>query len=321
VKDDATNPGTSLQEAESLVSQTHVVALVDGSNVDATWATFAQQNKVPVIGMVSSSEPFFTNSDFFAEGQTEDQLFASIVGAAKKTKAKSMALLYCAEAATCQQGVAPLKTTAKALGVPLVYNASISASSPNYTAQCLAAKQSGASALFIADAVTVIQSVAADCAKQGYTPAIVVDGESLAPAFKTATGLSKNTIFQNLNIPFFASTPAVTTMNNAFKKYQPALMKSKNFNEIAVQGWASGLLFQAAAKAGNLGVNGPPTSAQLLTGLYALKGTTLNGMAPPLTFVSGQPNPVDCWLSYALLKGGTFSSPYGLKSICASKSS
>lgn len=317
VKDDATNPGTSLQEAESLVGQSHVIALVDGSDVDATWATYAQQNKVPVIGMASSSEPFFTNSDFFAEGQTEDQLFASIVGAAKKTKAKSLALFYCAEAATCQEGVAPLKTTAKALGVPLVYDASISASAPNYTAQCLAAKQSGADALFIADGVTVIQTVASECSKQGYTPAIVIDGESLAPAFKTVPGLTKNTIFENLNMPFFASTPGIAAMNTAFKKYQPDLLKSKNFNEIAVQGWVSGLLFAAAAKAGNLGVNGSPTSAQLLTGLYTMKGATLNGMAPPLTFVAGQPNPVDCWLSYAVLKGGKFSSPYGLKSICA----
>ena len=106
-KDDSFNPGTSLTEVKTMVQEDHAIAIVDGSDVDASWADYVKQENVPVIGAESSSEPFFTNSDFYAEGQTEDQLFASIVGAAKKVKAKNMALFYCAEAATCQEGVAP----------------------------------------------------------------------------------------------------------------------------------------------------------------------------------------------------------------------
>jgi hypothetical protein len=38
-------------------------------------------------------------------------------------------------------------------------------------------------------------------------------------------------------------------------------------------------------------------------------------MAPPLTFTSGQPHPVDCWFTFAL-KNGTFSLPQGMSTTC-----
>jgi branched-chain amino acid transport system substrate-binding protein len=321
VKDDAANPTTSLADAKTFVTSDHVVALIDSSSVDSTWATYAKQQGVPVIGVASSSLPFFTNSDFFAEGQTEDMLFPSIIGAAKKAGGKNIALLYCAEAPTCQEGVAPLKAEATKENFPLVYDASISASAPSYAAQCLAAKQSGATTLFIADATTVIASVAASCAQQGYTPPIVVDGESLAPSFATEAGISKNTIFENLNAPFFAKIPGVTAMNAAFKKYTPGLLTSSNYNEVTVESWVTGLLIGAAAKAGKVGANGTPTAAQELSGLYKLKGTTLGGMAPPLTFKKGVPNPIDCWQGYTVLKNGKFSTPGGLTADCVTPAS
>jgi len=96
-------------------------------------------------------------------------------------------------------------------------------------------------------------------------------------------------------------------MTEAFNKYKPGLTKQTNYSEINVQAWAAGELFEAAAKAGKLGANGStPTSAQLYKRLYALHGATLNRLAPPLTFVKGKPNPVDCWANYVLLKNGKF---------------
>lgn len=322
VKDDAFNPGTSLTEVKTMIQVDHAIAIVDGSDVDASWANYVKQQNVPVIGAASSSEPFFLNSDFYAEGQTEDQLFASIVGAAKKVGAKNMALFYCAEAATCQEGVAPLKATGAASGVPLVYNVSISAAAPNYSAQCLAAKQAGAQSLFIADAVSVVGKVASDCAAQGYTPPIVLDGEVLAPSLAKTAGVKKYAIFNNLNVPYFSTQVAgVKTMNAAFKKYQPSVLTSPNYSEIAVQTWVSGLLLSAAAKAGGVTPSATPTAKQLITGLHTLRSNTLGGMAPPLTFKTGVPNPIDCWQGYAVLKNGKFSTPYGLKPSCATSTS
>src|SRR5579863_1252891 len=96
--DDQGNPGLSVSDAKTLVQTDHAIALVDSTNDDAGWATYIQSAKVPVVGAGNSTTPFFTNPDFYPEGQTEDALFASVIDAAKSGKAKSLALIYCAEA-------------------------------------------------------------------------------------------------------------------------------------------------------------------------------------------------------------------------------
>ena len=58
------------------------------------------------------------------------------------------------------------------LKTPLVYTTAIAYGAPNYVAQCLAAKQSGAQALIVVEAALVVQHAVADCAKQGYTPIV-----------------------------------------------------------------------------------------------------------------------------------------------------
>jgi branched-chain amino acid transport system substrate-binding protein len=60
------------------------------------------------------------------------------------------------------------------------------------------------------------------------------------------------------------------------------------------------------------GANGTtPTAADLVKGLQSLKGDTLDGWAPPLTFAAHQPHPVDCWFTTEV-KNGQFQMPIGL---------
>jgi len=316
VKDDAFNSGTSLSEAEQLINQDGVVALVDSSDVDAAWGTYAAQHNVPVVGGGSSSQLFLTNKDFFAVGQTLDDYFINFIDAAKKVGAKNMGEFYCAEAATCQEGVAPLKATAAKVGEKIGYVTEISASAPNYTAECLAAKQAGVKALTVADAVSVVLSVAADCTQQGYTPwEIALDG-AVSLSFEKAPGINNHFIGSEPDAPFFANnTPAAKAMNATIKKYAKSSYDSPNYNEQATQMYLTGLLFADAAKAGKLGVGGAPTTAELYKGLYALKGDTLGGLAPPLTFSKSHPSTVDCWY-WISVKNGKFVTPYGTKSVC-----
>ena len=80
--------------------------------------------------------------------------------------------------------------------------------------------------------------------------------------------------------------------------------------------WAGGMLFAAAAKAGNLGSN--PTSAELISGLYALPhGDTLGGLTPPLTYQKGKATTVVCWF-YAKIQNKKYTAPYGATPSCPS---
>jgi branched-chain amino acid transport system substrate-binding protein len=93
-------------------------------------------------------------------------------------------------------------------------------------------------------------------------------------------------------------------MNAAVDKYYPGLRQNPNlWGEFVVLSWPSGLLLEHAVKAGGLGPSDTPSPAEIIKGLQSLKGDTLDGWAPPLTFPAGQPHPVDCWFTARMHNG------------------
>jgi branched-chain amino acid transport system substrate-binding protein len=315
--DDTYNPNTSLTEVKKLVTQDHVVALVDSSDVDAAWSKYVDGTGVPVVGGGSSGILETTDPNWFAVGQTLDDYFINFIDAAKKVGANSIGEFYCAEAATCQEGVAPFEATAKKVNEKVPYVTQVSFSAPNYDAQCLAAKQAGVEALTVADAVSVGESVANDCLKQGYTPwQIALDG-AVAESFQTAPGLANHFIGSEPDLPFFSNnTPAAKLMNTILKKYaNKDTLQSPNYNEQATQMYLSGPLLATAIKDSGAGSHKTITSADIKKGLYSFHNETLGGMAPPLNYKKGQANPVDCWY-WIRIQQGKFTTPYGVKPVC-----
>jgi branched-chain amino acid transport system substrate-binding protein len=315
--DDAYSPRRSLAEVEQLVTEDHVVGLVDASAVDAAWSTYVDGAGIPVVGGGSSSELADTDPNWFAVGQTLDDDFINVIDAAKKVGASTMGELYCAEAVTCQESVAPLEATAKKVGEKIGYVNQIPSSAPNYDAQCLAAKLAGVEALVVADSVSVVATVADDCTTLGYTPWVIALGGAVAESFQKAPGLSDHFIGSEPDLPFFAHrTPASKLMEATLKKYANFFtLASPNDNELATQMYVSGLLLAAAVKDGGAGSSRSITAAAIKKGLYAFHDETLGGMAPPLNFTKGVPNPVDCWY-WIRIQNGAFTMPYGAKPVC-----
>jgi branched-chain amino acid transport system substrate-binding protein len=301
LEDDAANPGTSVSEAQTLIAD-HVDAIADMSIVDQTWASIVQTAKIPVVGVNETETPFYTNPDFYPEGQTNDSVTYANIVTAKAAGAKNLGDLYCAEAPSCQQGVPLIQAAGTKLGIPVIYNASIAATAPNYTAQCVAAQQQHVSAVFIGDASVVIARVATDCAQQNYTPIYVTEGEGFGLAMATAPGLKDKLWSEYSTVPFFAKIPATKAMNTAVDKYYPGLRTNQTeWSQLTAEAWASGLLLKDALK--GLSSSATPTAALVLKGLNSVKGDTLGGMAPPLTFKAGKDHPVDCWFTGRVING------------------
>jgi len=292
VKDDGYNPGTSLADAKQLVQQDHVVALFDNSDVSSSWASYVEQQKVPVLGG-QETDAGYTNPDFFPPGATFNFFTDADAAATKKVGVKKMADLYCVEVAICAQSASELGASLKQIGLDLVYSAGIGFAAPNYTAQCLAAKQSGATGMTVGDATAIVVKVAEDCAAQGYTPIELSGDGTVAISWLTIPAMQGNVDVQS-NLPWFVHDAATKDMYAALDKYAPTVPKSPNFGEIALQAWTSGPELQAAAAAGHLGAK--PTAAAITAGLYALpKGTTLGGLAPPLHFAKGKTASNSCF--------------------------
>jgi branched-chain amino acid transport system substrate-binding protein len=219
--------------------------------------------------------------------------------------------MYCAEAAVCAEGVAPLKAVSSALNIPLVYDTSITFDAPNYTAQCLAAKQAGADVLWIAQSVTATLAAGNSCTQQGYTPLELDHDDGITAAVLNAPAFNNHMISVQPDIPFSVkSTPGMKNMYAQLKKFDPRALTPANIGAEVQQTWATGALIQKAASLG-----GSTTSADFINGLYKLHNDTFSGLTTLLTYARGKAHPIDCWF-YLRVQNGKFTTPYGLKAVC-----
>jgi branched-chain amino acid transport system substrate-binding protein len=316
VLDDGGNATTSLQDAKELVQSDHVLAIVgEMSLLDGTWASYVQQQRVPVIGAALFNSSFLTNPDFFATGAENPTMLYGLVDQAKKAGASKIAIMPCAEAPACSQVPGLIAGIGgKVLGgVSVPYDAKITVSQASYTANCLAARSSGVNAAAVIENATTVVRVADQCAQQGYKPIeLNISGTvgqvwAADPNLSGAIGIESNPVLADQSIP------ATRTFHTALGTYAPAVASSNEYNELDASAWASAQAFALAAKRAGIGPNS--TSADLLKGLYTFKNETVDGLTPPLTYTQGQPLFVTCYF-YTQIKAGKFVAPVGATPVC-----
>ncbi len=302
-EDDASSPSTADSVAQTLIAD-HVVAIADMSETDAAFAPAVEAAHIPVVGVFTAAGTFDTNPDFYPEGTTDTSIFPAIVATAKAAGATNISNFYCAEAATCALGAPLVSAAGKHAGVPDVYNESISFAAPNYTAPCVAANQQHVSSLFIADASSVIIRVASDCAVQNFQPIYVIDGETFGMNLAAAPALKQKLWAMFTDLPFYANTPAVRAFDTAMDKYYPGQReKASVLDEDAFMAWVSGKLLENAITAGHLTAKETPSTAEIIKGLTSLKGDTVGGLTPPLTFAAGKTHHINCWFEGRVQNG------------------
>jgi branched-chain amino acid transport system substrate-binding protein len=301
--DDASTPGTSVSKAQQMIDA-KVDVIIDETILDSAWADTVSKAGIPVVGGNFSGAPYYTNPLFFASGQTNDSITYSNVATAKQAGATNIGIVYCAEAPQCQESVDPTKTVGQQLGVPVVYSGSISATAPNYTAQCIAAQQAKVSGLLILASGQIVAKMAADCNRQGYNPIYLTEGTGYNNSIASSQGLKDNTWSPFPILPYYVDQPQVQQMNTVIDKYYPGLRTDPTaWSVFATQAWTGGLLLQAGVKASGMTATDTPSSSTIIKGLTSLKGETLSGWSPPLTFVAGQANPVKCWFTSHISNG------------------
>jgi branched-chain amino acid transport system substrate-binding protein len=305
IEDDGGDPSTNQTEVQQEVTQDHVIAFV--GNLEPLTASasvsYLQQQNIPVIGGDSASAQWWQSPMLFPQasyiGGESNQSVRSDV-AAGYTK---MGVLYCIEDPTCTLGYSELiqHGDAKADGANPVYSASFSITQPDFTAQCLAAQQAGATVIYFAGDGDSLVRLARDCAAQGYKPLYDADSIGVTAAVQ-ADSLLNGLFSTQSNFPWVdTSTPAQATYQTAMKTYAPSVAGSAT----TAAEWAAGMLAVAADQ--NLGAT--PTSAEFLQGLWSIKNNDLGGLAPPLTFnAHALPTPSQCYYQM-ILKNGQFSDP------------
>jgi branched-chain amino acid transport system substrate-binding protein len=177
-----------------------------------------------------------------------------------------------------------------------VYSASYSLTQPDFTAQCLAAQQAGATAIYFAGDGDSLVRMARDCSAQGYKPEYLADSIGVTASVQ-ADSLLNGLLSTQSNFPWTDTfTPAEITYQAAMKKYDPGLVGSAT----TAAEWTAGMLAVAADQF----LGSTPTSAQFLQGLWSIKNNNLGGLAPPLTFnAHGLPTQSQCYFEMTLNSG------------------
>ncbi len=315
ILDDGYSAAKALANAQTAINQDHAVAVFDNSDEDPSFASVVKGANVPVLGG-QETDSGWQNSDFFPAGATFN--YTNSVGAivAKDAGVKKMAALYCVEVNICAESVHQGEQVASHYGIKYVYTAGIGFAAPNYTAQCLAAKQSGATAMTVGDASSIVEHVVQDCAAQDFTPRQLSSDGTVASAWLTIPAFNGNIDTQS-DFLWFVHNSVTSTMYAALDKYASQVPSGPNFGEIVLQSWSDGALLQAAVQAAKATPTTPITSALILKGLYGLpSGETLGGLAPPLHFVKGEPANNSCFFEMGI-KDGKFVLLHGGTTICA----
>ena len=310
--DDADSKTTALQDATTLITSDHVLALMDNSSTAAPYASLASQNHVPMIAMTGdhNAPAYVADPNAFAEGTTVPSELWAYAEAANLSAHKNLALLYCSNVAACAQLVPAVKADASTTGVSVVYSAGFDATAPNYTAICLAAKDAGATSIEpVGPVVSANFRVLKDCRAQGYNPLPIMSGTNFGTGdYIKSNGVTDLWGWTN-SLPYFVRNSATDTFYKVMGSYLPKATSDQD----VLDDWAGLQIFaKAAAK---IPASSTATTADIYNGLYSFNSETLGGLTVPLTYTQGKATPITCafFLNY---HNGQFTTPVGLAPKC-----
>jgi branched-chain amino acid transport system substrate-binding protein len=204
----------------------------------------------------------------------------------------------------------------KEAGAELAYDAPVSVAQPDYTAQCLNARDAKVDLLTLALDGASITRVVRSCAAVGYRPLIGTGGGLLTPsAAADPTLRAFGAVTVSAEAPWTLSdTPGLREYHRALARWLP----DQPADGASVMAWASAKLFEAAvAHLPGAAGSAPLTAASLLTGLGAIHTDSLGGLTGPLTFSPGEPRAISSGcIFFELLGPSGWTAPQGSRPVC-----
>jgi branched-chain amino acid transport system substrate-binding protein len=294
--DDGTDPARHRALVQELVERRGVVAFVYNAAVFSGHASvsYLEQKRIPVVGG-SGTEPWYTTSPMFFTQIIAGEVAIEATVASYARSAKAMGLSKMG-LITCSDGVAVCDDTArvapgyiKRYGLQLAYQGKASLAQPDFTANCLAARNEGAEILYLALDANSYARFGKGCASVGYKPRygiaqpVMLAELATDPNMQGSPGVSYTAPF------FFGANPAISRFQQAMARYAGKAPLTGS----ASLGWSAAELLGAAARR----LPATPTSADILEGVWALNGDDLGGLTAPLRFKRDAPTvpPVCYW--------------------------
>jgi branched-chain amino acid transport system substrate-binding protein len=278
--DDNADPARSLAIVRRLVEQDKVLAFLnDYSFTLPAVLPYLEQHKIPIIGSIGGDasgdhSPMMFNP---MTGPDVGQAWGFILNALTQAPGKKkVGILYCREASICAIIKDGFKKLLPYEGLEVVYEAFVSLAQPDYTGEMLQAKQAGAEIILpLVDTASVHRLVSSG-RRQNYDPAYVgtynLNQDAVYAFPDTLEG-----VFLTSRVGAWDTSPLLGFYREAMDRYQPKGPRG----DLGAGVFVVGKLF--AEKIGPF-IAEPPTTSQILDGLYSLKNEKLGGLLPGIGF-------------------------------------
>jgi branched-chain amino acid transport system substrate-binding protein len=314
--DDGADPGQALAGARRMVEQDHVLAFVGAASPLSMQSVtpYLEEKKVPVVGTtggnLADDSPIVFSTALSADLGVGR---GTLIGLTQQSNAKSIAFIYCREAASCANQAKRNQEYAGIAGVKIVYTAQVSIAEPDYTTQMVQARNAGAEAVVaIMDYASIVRMLRSAHRQNWYPPfastTSVYEESFLAAAGADAEGMLA--ISQG-HMPYSIS-PLLKPYLEAVRRYVPKGAIGSNGSNA----WAAAKLLEGVLRR----IDGEPTTAKILDGLYGLQGETVGGIVPPLTFPRGPHSRVNLCGVPIKVVDGKFVASKGERFYCANDS-
>jgi len=278
--DDGGDPQRALQMAKKFVEQDHVQAFYASNMITTEEAVtpYLEKVHVPIIGNCGCTTTTDSSPAVFqtGPGAGRGMAWAHMAGIVSQAKAHKVAVMYCREANQCKGVRDAAVPLAKEAGLDVVYEAQISIAQPDYTAEVIQARNAGAEAVItIVDNQTTIRFIRS-AQRQGWKPFVgiqqsMVDDRMLG--IDEAEG-----VFSAAVVPDYRTDPRLADYRAAIKRVPGSVSAT-----IGANMYTTGQLLEKLAA--QLPDN--PSGEDFLRIMQGMRGETLGGVYPPLTYKSG----------------------------------
>jgi branched-chain amino acid transport system substrate-binding protein len=279
-------------------------------------ADYPTKKRIPVISTIGGDDYVYDSPMYFATVPTGTQNGYAMAGGFSQVAIpqgkKKLGVIACAEVQNVCGKFAAMWTSdkMKKLGFESVYQATASLVQPDYTSECLGARQAGAEVLAIAMDNNSVGRIAASCHRQGYKPLFGFSNQVSVNSMLNDPELDGAVAGSNTFAWPAEDTPARKEFHDVFARYRPGQAPGGS-NAV---GWVAAKTFEAALL--KFGVPDQPTPTALLEGLWSLAGSTLGGLSYPLPFVREKPSTPKACYAAVVIKNKAWTAPFGGDMTC-----
>ncbi|MGP3950025.1 ABC transporter substrate-binding protein [Streptomyces sp. 7N604] len=314
VMDDGADAAKGRSHVQELVETRKAVAIVASfttTHTLAAWKGYVEKKKVPVVGGDCSTTLWSNSPMMFSECPASSTALDGLAKlGAKYGKGNKIGGLICTESDACTHAGEHMfgdGNAARRFGLDPVYRAKISLTQPDYTAECIQARNAGVELMMVTGDPNTVARVASSCRRQNFNPQFLQPSATMAADSAGKPGLT-NVLASMAVFPFAgASTPAIREFDAAWNKYGGG----KAAGPAAAQGWASAKVFEKAARGA-----GDISRAGLAKELYTFRGQRFGGLTVPLGYVAGKGTTDSKCTFFMRGSGGTWTAPLGARTVC-----